>query len=151
MAIPELYVAGTFLVMILLGWIPMLAFERVRALFVWPTRWTMANYAISGVGVVALQVLSYAGVVFVVAGTGPVTGSAAASIVVGIALANLVIPGILAVAAIRLLPRRGSWHPEAGGLSGRIALGVGILWYAMLTTGVVLLFGFVLLFANLPT
>ncbi|MFC5134960.1 MULTISPECIES: hypothetical protein [Haloferacaceae] len=148
----ELTVVSAFAAVVLLGWSPLLAVERLRALFVWPTRTLLANYLVVGAVVVVGQVLSYLGTVLLVAGTGPVAGGEAAGIVAGVVAANLLVPGAAAVACLRLLPARGTWSPGAGsGLDGRIALAVGVGWYAVVASAAFVVFALGVMFANLPT
>lgn len=150
MVTTELSAVVGFLVVVLFAWSPLLAVERLRALFAWPTEWLALNYLLLGGGVVLVQCLSYLAVVVAVAGTGSVTGGEAAGIVGGVALANLLVPGVGAVGALSILPTRGVWSPDGGGLDGRIALGLGVLWYAVVTTVAVVVAGLALMFANLP-
>lgn len=151
MVAAELSAVAGFVLVVLLAWSPLLAVERIRALFVWPTRWVAANYLVLGVGVVLLQCLSYLAVIVLAAGTGPVSGGEAAVIVGGVAAANVLVPGLCAVGAVRVLPRRGVWTVDGGGVDGRVALGLGVVWYAVVTTVVFVLAGLALMFANLPT
>jgi hypothetical protein len=147
----ELLAVGGFAAVILFAWSPLLGIERIRALFSWPTDWVVVNYVAVGVAFVVVQVLSYVAVVLLAAGTGSVSGGEAGAIVGGVAAANVVLPGGCALGAVRLLPRRGVWTPDGGGLSGRIALGIGVVWYAAVSTVTVLVVGLVVMFANLPT
>ncbi|WP_281194005.1 hypothetical protein [Halorubrum sp. F4] len=148
----ELTVVSAFAAVVLLGWSPLLAVERLRALFVWPTRTLLANYLVVGAVVVVGQVLSYLGAVLLVAGTGPVTGGEAAGIVAGVIAANVLVPGVAAVACLRWLPGRGVWTPDtSSGLDGRVALAVGVGWYAVVASATFLLFALGIMFANLPT
>lgn len=151
MVVAELSAVVGFVLVVLFAWAPLLAVERIRVLFVWPTRWVAANYLVLGVGVVLIQCVSYLAVVVLAAGTGPVSGGEAAVVVGGVAAANVLVPGLGAVGAVRVLPRRGVWPPDGGGVDGRIALGLGVLWYAVVTTVAVVLAGLALMFANLPT
>jgi hypothetical protein len=148
---PEVSVLAVFVGVVLFGWAPLLAVDRLRALFCWPTRWLAVNYLVVGAAVVVLQVASYVLVVLLGAGMGPVTGGEAAAVVGGVLLANVALPAVAAFLALRVLPPRGVWTPEGDGLSGRVALGIGVLWYAILTSGSFLLIGLVVLVANLPT
>lgn len=147
----ELGVVAVFAAVVLFVWSPLLVVERLRALFVWPTRWMALNYALLGAGVLLVQCLSYFAVFLLAAGIGMVTGGDAAAIVGGIVIVNLAVPSAGAVAALRTLPARGIWSPDGDGLSGRIALGVGVIWYAVVTTALFLVIGVVVLVANLPT
>ena len=142
---------AVFTAVVLFVWSPLLVVERLRALFVWPTRWMALNYALVGAGVLLVQCLSYFAVFLLAAGTGMVTGGDAAAIVGGVVIVNLAVPSTGAIAALRTLPARGIWSPAGDGLSGRIALGVGVLWYAIVTTVLFLVIGAVILVANLPT
>ena len=148
----ELAVLSAFAVVLLFAWSPLLAVERLRALFVWPTRTLPANYLVVGAAVVAVQLLSYFAVILLVAGTGSVTGGEAAGIVAGVLAANVLVPGAAAVACLRLLPERGVWTPESStGLGGRVALAVGVGWYAVAASAAFLAFALGIVFANLPT
>lgn len=150
MVSPELVVVTVFVALVLFAWAPLLGIERVRAVFAWPTRWLVVNYLLVGTGVVVVQCLSYLVVLFLVAGTGTVTGGEAAGIVGGVVAANLLVPGTGALAALRLLPARGYWSPDSGGIGGRVALGLGVLWYAVVTSVGFLVIGLAVMFANLP-
>ncbi|OYR59428.1 hypothetical protein [Halorubrum halodurans] len=147
----ELTVLSAFAAVVLLIWSPLLAIERLRALFVWPTRTLLANYLVVGAGVVVVQVLSYFGVALLVAGTGSVTGGEAAGIVAGVIAANVLVPGAAAVACLRFLPDRGVWTPEGTGLGGRVALAVGVGWYAVVASVTFLAFALGIMLVNLPT
>jgi hypothetical protein len=142
---------AVFAAVVLFVWSPLLVVERLRALFVWPTRWMALNYALLGVGILLVQCLSYLAVFLLAAGIGMVTGGDVAAIVGGVIIVNLAVPSAGAIAALRTLPARGIWSPAGDGLSGRIALGVGVLWYAIVTTVLFLVIGAVILVANLPT
>lgn len=148
----ELTVVSAFAAVVLLAWSPLLAVERLRALFSWPTRTLLVNYVVVGAVVVAGQCLSYLGVILLVAGTGPVTGGDAAGVVAGVVAVNLLLPGAVAVACLRFLPARGVWSPGTGsGLDGRIALAFGVGWYAVVASGTFVVFALGVMFANLPT
>ncbi|MCY4731820.1 hypothetical protein KY092_14770 [Natronomonas gomsonensis] len=147
----ELGAVAVFTAVVLFVWSPLLVVERLRALFVWPTRWMALNYALLGVGILLVQCLSYLAVFLLAAGIGMVTGGDVAAIVGGVIIVNLAVPSAGAIAALRTLPARGIWSPAGDGLSGRIALGVGVLWYAIVTTVLFLVIGAVILVANLPT
>ncbi|SMO82324.1 hypothetical protein [Halorubrum cibi] len=148
----ELTVLSAFAAVVLFAWSPLLAVERLRALFAWPTRTLLANYLVIGAVVAVVQVASYFGVVLLVAGTGSVTGGEAAGIVAGVVAANLLVPGAAAVACLRLLPARDVWSPDSrSGLDGRIALAVGVGWYAVVASATFLAFALGIMFANLPT
>lgn len=147
----ELGVFAVFAGIVLFAWAPLLAVERLRALFVWPTRWLLANYLLVGTGIVVVQCLAYVVVVLLTAGIGPVTGEEAAAVVGGVVVANVAVPAAAAVAALRALPPRGVWTPDGDGLGGRVALGIGVVWYGLLASGAFLVIGLVVLFANLPT
>lgn len=140
-----------FVAAVLFACAPLLGIGRIRALFRWPTRWLVVNYAIAAVGILLVQVLSYFVVILIVAGTGSVSGGEAAGVVGGILAVNVLVPGAAAVAALRVLPARGYWTPDGGGLGGRLALVVGVLWYAVATSIVFLLVSLVFLIVNLPT
>jgi len=146
----ELGVVAGFGGVVLFAWAPLLGVERLRALFTWPTRWLGMNYLLIGAGILGVQCLSYLGIILLTAGTGSVTGGDAAAIIGRIIAANLVIPGVGALVALRVLPDRGYWSPETGGLDGRLALALGIVWYAVVTSVCFLLIGLVIMFANLP-
>lgn len=150
MVVTELSAIAGFVLVVLFAWSPLLAIERIRALFTWPTQWLVVNYVVLGGSVVLVQCLSYLPVILLVAGTGSVGGGEAARIVGGIGGANLLVPGSVAVGAVSLLPTRDIWSPDAGGLDGRIALGLGVVWYAIVTTVTVVIAGLALVFANLP-
>jgi len=136
---------------VLFAWAPLLSVTRLRALFVWPTRWLAVNYLLVGTGFLLGQGLVYLGLFLLVAGTGPVTGGDAASLVGGIVAGNLVVPGIVAVVALRMLPGRGYWSTDADGLSERSALGLGVMWYAIAASVAFVIIGLGVMFANLPT
>ena len=148
----DVTVLSAFAAVVLFAWSPLLAVERLRALFVWPTRTLPVNYLVVGAGVVVAQVLSYLGVMLLVAGTGSITGGEAAGIVTGVVAANVLVPGTAAVACLRLLPARGVWTPDsAAGLGGRVALAIGVGWYAIVASATFVVFALGILFANLPT
>jgi hypothetical protein len=151
MVTAELAAVVGFALAVLLAWSPLLAVERVRALFAWPTRWLVVNYVVLGGAVVLVQCLSYVAVVAAVAGTGSVTGGEAAGVVGGVVGTNVLLPAAGAVGAVRLLPSRDVWSPDGEGLDGRIALGAGVVWYAVVTTVTFLVAGLALMFAHLPT
>jgi hypothetical protein len=146
----ELVVVAVFATLVLVAWAPLLGIERVRALLAWPTRWLVVNYLLVGTGVVVVQCLSYLVVLFLVAGTGTVTGGEAAGIVGGVVAANVLVPGTGALAALQLLPARGYWSPDCDGIGGRVALGLGVLWYAVVTSVGFIVVGLAVMFANLP-
>lgn len=150
MVVTELSAVAGFVLVVLFVWSPLLAIDRIRALFTWPTQWLVVNYVVLGGSGVLVQCLSYLFVVLLVAGTGSVGGGEAARVVGGIGVANLLLPGTVAVGAGYLLPTRGIWSPDDGGLDGRIALGIGVVWYAIVTTVTVVIAGLALMFANLP-
>jgi hypothetical protein len=147
----EFGVLAAFGGVVLFAWAPLLGVERLRALFTWPTRWLGVNYLFVGASLIGVQCLSYLGIILLTAGTGSVTGGDAAAIIGRIIAANLVIPGVGAFAALHLLPNRGFWSPETGGLDGRLALGIGVIWYVIVTSVCFVLIGLVIMFANLPT
>jgi len=151
MVAPEIIVVAVFAAVVLTAWSPLLAIERVRALFAWPTRWVVANYLLVGAGVIVAQCLWYLGTLLLVVGTGQVTGSDAAAVVGGALAGNLAVPGIGALAALRVLPARGHWSTDGGGLSGQVALGLGVVWYAVVASVGFVLIGLGIVFANLPT
>jgi hypothetical protein len=151
MVAAELSAVFGFALVVLFGCSPLLGIERIRALLRWPTRWLAVNYVVVVAGLLVAQLLSYLGVVLAVAGTGTVTGGEAAAIVGGVGAANLLVPGAGAVGAVSLLPPRDVWSPDGGGLDGRIALGIAVGWYAVVTTGTFVVVGLALMFANLPT
>lgn len=151
MVIPEIGIVAGFAFIVLLLWSPFLAITRIRELFRWPTHWLVVNYLLIGGGFIVLQCLSYLAVILLTAGTGQVTGGDAARIVGGVLISNLVLPGASAVAALRILPTRGYWTPDGDGLIGRIALGIGVVWYAIITSIGFVFIGLALMFANLPT
>lgn len=146
----EVYAVTGFVLLLLLTWSPLLAFERIRALFAWPTRWFAVNYVVVGTGVVLAQCVIYLAIAVATAGAGTVTGGDAAAIVGGVALSNVFVPGACSIGAVRLLPQRDVWSPDGGGLSGRIALGIGVVWYAIVATATVVIGGLVLMFAHMP-
>lgn len=144
-------VVAVFAGLVLFGWAPLLSVTRLRALFVWPTRWLAVNYLLIGAGFLLGQCLVYLGLFVIVAGTGPVTGGDAASLVGGVVAGNLVVPGLAAVAALRVLPARGYWATDTDGLSERSALGLGVMWYAIVASIAFVIIGLGVMFANLPT
>ncbi len=148
---PQLTVVAVFAGLVLLGWAPLLSVGRLRALFVWPTRWLAVNYLLIGSGVLVAQCLVYFAVILLVAGTGQVTGGDATRIVGGVLAGNLAVPGIGAVAVLQLLPTRGIWSPTSDGLDGRYALGLGVVWYAILASVAFVVIALGIMFANLPT
>jgi len=150
MVFPELGVVVGFAVIVLLFWSPLLAIARLRELFRWPTSWLLVNYLLIGGGVIAVQSITYLIIMLLIAGTGTVTGSDAVGIVGGVLAANLLLPGAIALTALRILPARGYWTPTSDGLSGRIALGIGVTWYAVITSVGFVFIGLVLMFANMP-
>jgi hypothetical protein len=97
------------------------------------------------------QCLSYLAVALLVAGTGPITGGDAAGIVVGVLATNVFLPGIGAVAALRTSSTNGYRTAETAGLRGRVALGIGVIWYAIVASGTFVLGGLAIVFAKLPT
>lgn len=147
----EVSVVVGFVLAVLLAWAPLLGIERLRALFAWPTRSVGVNYLLVGSAVVIGQCVSYLGVILLVAGTGSVTGGDAAGIVGGVVGANLLVPGAAAVASLRLLPSRGYWSPDGEGFSGRFALGLGVVWYAVVTSVAFVVVALGVMFAALPT
>ncbi|WP_066415776.1 hypothetical protein [Halorubrum aethiopicum] len=148
----QLTVLSAFAAVVLFAWSPLLAVERLRALFVWPTRTLLANYLVVGAVVVVVQVLSYFVVALLVAGTGSVTGGEAAGIVAGVIAANVLVPGAAAVACLRFLPDRGVWTPDSSaGVGGRVALAVGVGWYAVVASVTFLAFALGIMLVNLPT
>jgi len=149
--ISEIGIVTGFAVVVLLFWSPLLAITRLRELFRWPTRWLVVNYLLIGGGLLVGQCLSYLVVILLSAGTGTVTGSDAVRIVGGVFLANIFLPGISALAALRILPARGYWTPKGDGLNSHIALGIGVIWYAVITSFGFVFVGLVLMFAYLPT
>lgn len=151
MVFRELSVVVGFAVIVLLLWSPLLVITRLRELFRWPTNWLIVNYPLIGAGMIVVQSFSYLVIVLLTAGTGTVTGSDAVAIVGGVLAANLVVPGALALTILRTLPARGYWTPIGDGLSGRIALGIGVIWYAVVTSVGFVFIGLVIMFANLPT
>ena len=149
--LPAIGILTGFAVVVLLFWSPLLVITRLRELFRWPTRWLIVNYLLIGGGLLVGQCLSYLVVILLSAGTGTVTGSDAIRIIGGVLVANLFLPGISALAALRILPARDYWIPEGNGLNGHIALGIGVIWYAVITSLGFISIGLVLIFANLPT
>jgi len=151
MVFQELGVVAIFAVIVLLFWSPLLAITRLRELFRWPTNWLVVNYLLIGAGIIVVQSFSYLAIMLLIAGTGTVTGGDAVGIVGGVLAANLLFPGAIALTALRILPERGYWTPNGDGLSGRIALGIGVIWYAVITSVGFVFIGLVLMFANLPS
>ncbi|MFA9516617.1 hypothetical protein ACERIT_05285 [Halopenitus sp. H-Gu1] len=151
MAFQQLCVVAGFAVIVLLFWSPLLAITRLRELFRWPTNWLVVNYLLIGAGIIVVQSFSYLVIMLLIAGTGTVTGGDAVGIVGGVLAANLLFPGAIALTALRILPARGYWTPNGVGLGGRIALGIGVIWYAVITSVGFVFIGLVLMFANLPT
>lgn len=147
----QVFVVAVFGAVVLFAWAPMLGVDRLRALFAWPTRWLAVNYLLVGAGLFLAQCVCYLGVLLAVAGTGQVTGGAAAGVVGGVMVGNLAVPGAGALAALRILPERGSWTPDSDGLDGRVALGLGVVWYAVVASVAFLVVGLAVMFANLPT
>lgn len=150
MILSELGVVAAFVALVLLFWSPLLAMKRLRELFRWPTSWLLINYLLIGTGILVVQTVSYLVIMLLVAGTGTVTGSDAVGIVGGILAADLLLPGAIALASLRILPARGYWTPNGDGVSGRIALGIGVIWYAIITSVLFVFFGLVLMFVNMP-
>jgi hypothetical protein len=150
MILSELGVVAAFVALVLLFWSPLLATKRLRELFRWPTGWLLVNYLLIGTGIIVVQAVSYLVIMLLVAGTGTVTGSDAVGIVGGILAADLLLPGAIALASLRILPARGYWTPNGDGVSGRIALGIGVIWYAIVTSVLFVFFGLVLVFVNMP-
>jgi hypothetical protein len=149
--VSQVVVVVFFVAVVLFAWAPLLGVDRLRALFAWPTRWLVVNYILVGTGLLVAQVVAYLGILLVFAGTGQVTGGEAAGAVGGVLAGNLAVPGVGAVAALRILPERGYWTPDGDGLSGRAALGVGVAWYAVVASFAFLAIGLAVMFANLPT
>lgn len=149
--IPQVFVVAVFAAVVLFAWAPLLGVDRLRALFSWPTRWLVVNYILAGTGLLVAQCVAYLGILLVVAGTGQVTGGEAAGVVGGVLAGNLAVPGVGAIAALRVLPERGYWSPDGDGLSGRVALGLGVVWYAVVASFAFLVIGLAVMFANLPT
>ncbi|NLV13968.1 hypothetical protein [Haloarcula argentinensis] len=150
MIISELGVVAAFVALVLLFWSPLLAMKHLRELFRWPTSWLLVNYLLIGTGIIVVQTVSYFVIMLLVAGTGTVTGSDAVGIVGGILAADLLLPGAIALASLRILPARGYWTPNGDGVSGRIDLGIGVIWYAIITSVLFGFFGLVLMFVNMP-
>lgn len=146
----ELGVVTVFASLVLLFWSPLLAIERIRELFRWPTEWLHLNYLLAGAGIIAIQVVTFLVTIILIAGTGTVTGGDAVGIIGGVIASNLLLPGAIALAAQRIFPARGYWTPDGDGLSGRIALGIGVVWYAVITSVLFVFIGLVLMFANMP-
>jgi len=150
MVLAELGVVAGFAVIVLLFWSPLLAITCLRELFRWPTSWLVVNYLFIGGGIIAVQSLSYFAIMLLTAGTGTVTGSDAVGIVGGVIISNLFLPAAISLAAIRILPKRSYWTPTGDGFNGHIALGIGVIWYGVLTSVGFVLIGLALMFANLP-
>lgn len=150
MILSELAVVAAFVVLVLLFWSPLLAIKNIRELFHWPTSWPLVNYPLIGAGIIVIQAVSYLAIMLLIAGTGTVTGSDAVGIVGGVLAANLLLPGAIALASLRILPARGYWTPNGDGMSGRIALGIGVIWYAIITSVLFVFIGLVLMFAYMP-
>jgi len=151
MVAPEIVVVTVFGGFVLLAWAPLLAIERLRALFVWPTRWVAVNYLVVGAGLIVVQCLFALAVVVLVAGTGQVTGGDASRIVGGVVTGNVLVPGVGALTALSALPARGYWSPDSDGLDGRVALCLGVVWYALVASVAFVLIAVGIMFANLPT
>ncbi len=149
--VSQVFAVAVFGALVLFAWAPLLGVDRLRALFAWPTRWLVANYLLVGTGLVVAQCVVYLGVLLAVAGTGQLTGGEAASAVGGVVAGNLAVPGVGAMAALRILPDRGYWTPDSEGLGGRVALGLGVVWYAVVASLAFLVIGLAVMFANLPT
>ena len=139
-----------FTLTILLLWSPLLAISSLRELFTWPTRWLFANYILVGAGVITTQFVSYLFVILIAAGRGPITGSDGIAIVLGVTIANFVIPVVIILGA-NILSVYGYRETSERDLSGTIALGIGVLWYATIASVGFVLIGLALIFANLPT
>jgi hypothetical protein len=122
------------------AWAPLLSADRVRALFEGPSRSLAVNYAVASFLLVLAHVLVFLGGLVV---CGRLDGLAVVRWTVGVAVAVPLLAG--AVAAVGL-PRLGRWDPTAGGVDGRVMLGLGALWYAMVAGGAVSVL-FVLVFA----
>lgn len=146
----QLGVVVAFATLILLFWSPMLAMARIRVLFRWPTGQLALNYLVVGSAIIAIQIVSYLLMILLIAGTGLVTGGDAIGIIGGVVAVNLLLPGTIALAALRILPARDYWSPDGDGLNGRIALGIGVVWYAVITSGLFVFIGLVLMFVNMP-
>ncbi|WP_324665681.1 hypothetical protein [Haloarcula sediminis] len=150
MVLAELGVVAGFAVITLVFWSPLLAITRLRELFRWPTSWLVVNYLFIGGGIIAVQSLSYFVIMLLTAGTGAVTGSDAAGIVGGVVVSNLFLPSVISLVALRILPKRGYWTPIGDGLNGHVAIGIGVIWYGVITSIGFVLIGLALMFANLP-
>ena len=98
-----------------------------------------------------VQCFSYLGVLIFTVGTDMVTGGDVATILGGVFATNLLIPAVGALIALRVLAPRGYWSPDGDGISGRIALVLGSMWYAVVTSGLFLIIGFIVIITNLPT
>lgn len=121
------------------AWAPLLYADRVRALFAdWPTGSLLANYAAVSFLFAVAHVLTFFGVV---AARGRLGGVALVQWAVVVAVAFPLAGWILASVG---LPHTGRWDPAGGGVDGRVVLGVGAAWYA-LVAGVAV--GFVFLVA----
>jgi hypothetical protein len=150
MILSELGAVAAFAGLVLLLWSPLLAIKNIRELLRWPTSWLFVNYLLVGAGIIVIQAVSYLVIMLLIAGTGTVTGSDAVGIVGGVLAANLLLPGAIALASLRILPARGYWTSEGEGVSGRIALGIGVIWYAIITSVLFVFIGLVLMFTSLP-
>jgi len=146
----ELIILAGFTLTILLLWSPLLAISAIRELFTWPTQWFSANYVLVGIGVTTTQFVSYLFVMLIAAGRGPITGSEGVAIVLGVTIANFAIPAAILLGA-KILSVYGYRETTDRGLSGKIALGIGVLWYAIIASAEFGIIGLALLFANLPT
>lgn len=148
---PEIAFVAVFTAVTLVAWSPLLGIERLRALFFSPTNYFIINYAIFGGAICVIQCFSYLGVLIFTVGTDMVTGGDVATILGGVFATNLLIPAVGALVALRILSPRGYWSPDGDGMSGRIALVLGSIWYAIVTSGLFLIIGFVVVVTNLPT
>ncbi|SFS88128.1 hypothetical protein [Halostagnicola kamekurae] len=148
---PELAAVTVFTVGTLVAWSPLLSIERLRALFSAPTAYFPLNYAIVGCGLCVIQCISYLGVLVLTVGTDMVTGSDVATILGGVFAVNLLVPTVGALVAVSVLSPRGHWSPDGTGIGGRIALALGVLWYAVVTSALFVLIGFAVVVTNLPT
>ncbi|WP_369335494.1 hypothetical protein [Haloferax volcanii] len=145
-----LSVVAGFTVVTLLFWSPLLAITRLRELFRWPTNRLVVSYPLIGSVLLAAQSLSYLVVMLLTAGTGTVTGGDAVGIVGGVLAVNLLFPSTLALVVLRVLPERCHRTPTGDGQSPRLALGIGVVWYGIVTSVGFVLIGLVVTFANLP-
>lgn len=142
-----LALVGGIMLFDLIAWSPILLSAAIRRLFtVWPTERLGLNYLIGagGYAVVHLAVL-----LTVVVLSGGLDGTA---VFWGLGLVGLGTATMAWAIACIGFPRLGWWDPTDGdGMDGRIALGLGVIWY-LGSTGITLFVVLVVVIALfLPT